>query len=213
MEENDPKKHPELFETLTLLCEHQGLTHADVARAIGMPPGTFKRSFTGNPTVMFVKRVAWALGIDWLYLALPPEDITSWFENNLIQVDYEAPAFKSQQMVEEGRNNKRRVSKRKYGADVGDKEVLAQIYPPEATQGDILDTNYVEFDHPLVPKTINPGEWEKERARMGEGLPEHLVMTDKAVEARFTYQQYLDAHWTLALLAQEGLICEKGQEG
>lgn len=213
MQETDPRNNPDLLETLAELCRVHSIDVPAVARAIGMQPGTFSRSYTGNPTVMLMKRVAWSLGTKWMWLALPASDVENWVKAGAILLDHEAPAFGSWAWAQEHRKGKKSTAKRSLGVDVTDKAVLKTQYPPKAIQGEVMDTNYIDFDHPLVPKHINPGLWEQTREQLGEGLPEHLVMTDQAVEARFDYKQYEKQGWTLENLADQGLICEKGQEG
>lgn len=212
MTDTDPKKHPEIYETLQALCETVGLDVADVARAIDMQPGTFRRSVTGNPTVKLLKRIGWALGTKWMWLGLEPEKAKDWVKSGAIYFDREAKAFSARQWLEENRTSKKSRAKRKYNVDVTDKEVLAQQYPPQAVKGEVLDTNYVEFERPMPPRHINEESWERRRGQLGVGLPEHLVMTDSAVEAGFSYEEYINQQWTLEMLAEHGLVCNKGQE-
>lgn len=208
----DPKKHPEIYETLTLLCEHKGLEPADVARAIDMQPGTFQRSITGNPTVKLLKRAATALGIKWMYLTLDPKEVPNWTRNNLIYYAPDSMAMHAHKLAVEFRNNKKTQAKRKYGVDVTDKSVLATQYPPHTMAEEVLDTNYMDVKPPTPPRHVNPAAWERVRADLSQGLPEHLVMTDKAVEAGFSYASYKSRDWSLEALADQGLICNKGQE-
>ena len=212
MTDTDPKHHPEIYATVEALCETQKIEAADVARAVGMQPGTFKRSATGNPTVKFLKRIGWALGCHWMWLALETEKVADWVRSGAIRFDREAPAFRAHQVAHENRSSKKSKAKRKYNVDVTDKEVLAKQYPPQAVKGEVLDTNYVEFEPPLPPRHINEDLWERRREQLGVGLEDHLVMTDHAVEAGFSYEEYIKQQWTLEMLAEHGLVCNKGQE-
>ena len=207
------KPDHQIYETLTELCHTQNLEPADVARAVDMQPGTFQRSIQGNPTIKLIKRVGWALGIDWMWLGLDPAKVKDWVATRAIRFDGDSPAWRAHQVASENRLTKKRKVKRSLGVDVTDKDVLRKQYPGKAIEGEVLDTNYIEFEPPAPPRHINEESWERRRKDLGQGLPEHLVMTDKAIEAGFAYEEYTKRGWTLEMLADEALICERGQEG
>ena len=209
----DPKHNPEVYAAIEALCDLAGVEPAEIARTLGYQPGTYKRSMTGNPTVKMLKRTAWALGVKPYFFLMEPDALQSC-GSVMVRFDKDAPVFNTKGIVEARANSKTPYVKANRGADPLDKEALAQQYPSQSIKSsEVLDTRYQEWKDPLPPRHINPDMWERERAVLSAGLPSHLVMTDKAVEQRVPFTSYREREWTLAQLAQQGLICEKGQEG
>lgn len=213
MTATDFKNHPEVYEAVTEICTLNDVAPSTVARCIGMQPGTYKRTMCRNPTVGTLKRTAWALGLDWHFLAMSPQAIRA-HGAALVRCSPDAPVFYTKSIEDARPNNRRNQIMRKHGVDPTDKELLAQQYPPAAIAAkEVLDSRFQTYDDPVPPKAVNPAMWKQSRQTLSDGLPGHLVMTDKAVEAGYSYKQYMERKWTLEQLAQQGLICEKGQEG
>lgn len=204
---------PELLETLELICKSQDLEVADVARALGVQPGSFRRCMASNPTAKMLKRVGWALGMKWYWIGVPPEDITLYI-GTAILFEVEAPAFIEKTRKAELRQDRKagiaRASRRRPAPA---RDELVGQYPAKAMKDEVVDTRYMPNEPALPPQEINPSKWEGKRAELGTGLPAHLVMSDKAVEAGFSFAQYTRMDWTLEALSAEGLIVDSYSVG
>lgn len=208
----DLRHNPDVYEAIEVVCQLAGIEPAEVARTMGYQAGTYKRSMSGNPTVKMLKRTAWALGVQPYVFLMDPAALKEC-GSVLVRFDKDAPVFNTKGVLEARANSKTPYVRAKRG-DPLDKEALAQQYPAQAIKStEILDTRYHEWPDPLPPRHINPEMWERERAVLSAGLPSHLVMTDKAVEQRIPFTSYREREWSMEQLAQQGLICEKGQEG